>query len=722
MRTAAQIVAQGERQIQQRKRETTRAADAEAKKQLRAQQQLARAVESLDRQRSAALYQQYRAQEAASARAAKAQERAVARAHAAERREIEQTARAAARAIERERRERERETKREANRIQRGLVRQGESFARRTSHRTSRFLMPEAPIGSMAVRAASDIARGAGIDFSLQGMVGRAVGMEQLATDISNSGYQAGAPGANGQRVAPAALVSQAREIGGRLGIDAMDVLQGIDRFKNITGDLATSRALIADLAQLARATGSNLDDMAAAAANVSNGLGDVPDKAKILDEVMRTLAGQGKLGAVEISDMAVQMARVAASASAFAGDRADIIGKMGALAQVARAEGGAPSAAESARSVTGFANTMKKSARIKAFRKEGINVFADEGQTQLKDPIELIKESLLATGGDLEAMNKLFMDVIGARAVTGLQKRFVGAGGGQSGLAAVDAEVSRLLKAQVSKEEVKDSSDRASNTMAAKAARFQNNLDTIAETTVKNVLPALEQTGPGLLKFAQAVGDVTTWASANPWKAAVTAVAAMGVRAGLESLMRAGIERAILGNVGKGGVGSRAAAVGSVAGNLGGALTIAGLAVTTLTVGMATIDYLYDKSVAEQREAVAKGINATNAQGKVYGLLQAGDLQGAKKAQEEQIKLKQAEIAATEQQKPGFWMKLIDMTMTNADQVEAIKSRDSAVERAQQQQIRELAASRDLLARIAEAIESQPVSPGAPPGGRASQ
>jgi hypothetical protein len=286
---------------------------------------------------------------------------------------------------------------------------------------------------------------------------------------------------------------------------------------------------------------------MAAAAANVSNGLGDMEDKAPIIDAVMRTIAGQGKLGAVEISDFATQMARVAASASAFAGDRAENIAKMGALAQIARAEGGAPSAAEASRSVVGFANTMKKSARIDAFKKEGIDVFTDESQTQLKDPISLIKEALIATGGDLQAMNKMFMDVIGARAVTGLQKTFVDAGGGDAGLAAVDKRINRMLDAQLSRKEVDDSADLPGKTMSAKAMRFQNELDKVSEGVMGKLGPALEKAAPAILNFAETVGDVSTWAVDNPKQAIGAAIGIAIARAGIESAFRAGIERVIM-------------------------------------------------------------------------------------------------------------------------------------------------------------------------------
>lgn len=552
LRSAAQMVGQAERSIQQKKRETTRATQQEARNQLKAQEAMTRAVEALDRQRSRALYQQHNVQVAAAERAAKAQERAVARANAAERREIEKTVQAAQRAFERE----AREAARKDRRMQRRSEREGESFARRTSHRTSRFLMPEAPIGPMVMRGLGDVARGAGVDFSIQGMVGRNVALQQTATDLSNSGYQAGAAGPNGRRVDPAALTAQARAIGGQFGIDASEVLSGLVQYQKIAGDLDTGRQNLFAMAALSKATGTNLADMAAATANVSNGLGDVPDKARLIDEVMRTIAGQGKLGAVEISDMATQMARIAAAASNFGGDRAGNIATFGALAQIARAEGGAPSAAEAARSMGGFAQTFKKSARDKEFNAiVGKSAYTDDTHQTLRDPMELIKDALTATKGDQLKMNKIFMDVVGGRTVTGLQKAYVGAGGGDAGLKAVDDLFGRMKKAQISQQQVADDAKRASETTAAKAARFQNSLDAITESTMKNLVPAMEAAGPAILQFAEVVGRVATWAVENPKAAIAGAITASIARAGIESAFRTGIERLILGSTNANGV-----------------------------------------------------------------------------------------------------------------------------------------------------------------------
>lgn len=717
-------IQRAEKQAQRVKKETTNAAAAEARKQLKAQEALTRASESLDRQRSRALFAQFRAQETGAERAAKAQMQATARAHAADRREIEKTVRATARALATERREREKTaaavTRRNAN--------AGESFARRTSHRASRFLMPEAPIGPMVMRGLGDVARGAGIDFSVQGMVSRNVGLQQQATDLSNSGFQAGAKGPNGRRVDVAALTAQARAIGGQFGIDASEVLGGLAQYQKIAGDLDTGRQTLFQMAALSKATGTNLEDMAAATANVSNGLGDIPNKGEVIDEVMRTIAGQGKLGAVEISDMATQMARIAAAASNFSGNRAKNIQQFGALAQIARAEGGAPSAAEAARSMGGFANTLKKSARINAFKKEGIDVFTDSSKTALKDPIELIKASLLATGGDLQRMNKLFMDVVGARTVGGLQKTFIGAGGGQAGLDKVDEQIARMMKAQVSKDEVKESAKRASETTAAKAARFQNELDKVTEGVMANLVPALEDAGSSILKWSKVVGGIATWAVSNPKTAIAGAITASIARAGIESAFRSGIERLILGPTGPGGAGTRAAGIGSAAAALGGALTIASLAASVITAASIYAENLYDETSREFSEGAGKGDQADRLTKQIQDALAAGDLKSAEKLAKKQVQLhEEAATGISNSEKfSGFGAFVNDLARGATKTFipggeETIKQSDQAVINMARDQLIAANNSKALLAEIRDAILNAPQPPGAPPGGQAS-
>jgi len=722
-KTVAQKAGQAEKAIQRERKRSTSMAEQEAAKQLKAHERLAKAAMALDRQRSTGLFQQFKAQEAAADRSARMQERSQARSQAAQRREVEKTARAAARALAAE----QRTAERAARQAQRVAVRQGESFARRTSHRATRFLMPEAPLGSMAMRGLGSVARGAGIDFSVQGAVSRVVGLQQSAIDLSNSGYQAGAEGANGKRVDPNALIAQARSVGGQFGIDSNEVLAGLAQYQKIAGDLETGRQTLFQMAQLSKATGTSLEDMAAATANVSNGLGDIPDKASAIDEVMRTIAGQGKLGAVEISDMAVQMARVAAAASAFSGDRATNIQKMGALAQIARAEGGAPSAAEATRSLGGFANTMKKGARISAFRKEGIDVFSDKTHTKIKDPIELIKESLMQTGGDLEKMNKLFMDIVGARTVTGLQKTFVGAGGGQAGLAKVDEQIARMMKAQLSKEEVKTSAGAASETTAAKAARFQNEWDRVTEEVMASLVPALEQAGPALLDFAKVVGSVSTWAVKNPATAIGAAIGVSIARAGIESTLRAGIERMILG-----ANSSRAEGVGKLVSGGGALGLVGGLAVTTLMVGQIYAEQLYDETSEQFSSGVGKAARADDLEKPIEQAIANGNMDVAKKLTEKQLALREGSLQdiSNSSNLDGFaamWDTIARNTGTTLQNY-GFENPNAAADKASAallaEQVAATKSSRDLLARIAAATEgaAMPAGDNSGTGTRVSQ
>jgi hypothetical protein len=467
---------------------------------------------------------------------------------------------------------------------------------------------------------------------------------------------------------------------------------------------------------------------MAAATANVSNGLGDIPNKGEVIDEVMRTIAGQGKLGAVEISDMATQMARIAAAASNFSGDRAKNIQQFGALAQIARAEGGAPSAAESARSMGGFANTLKKSARIAAFKKEGIDVFTDKTRTKLKDPIDLIKSSLLATGGDLVRMNKLFMDVVGARTVGGLQKTFVGAGGGKAGLEKVDEQIARMMKAQVSKDEVKESAERASQTTAAKAARFQNELDKVTVGVMANLVPALEDAGESILKWSKVVGAIATWAVTNPKTAIASAITASIARAGLESAFRSGIERLILGPTGPNGTGSRAAGVGKAAAALGGALTIASIATSFITAAAIYADNLYDETSRQFAEGAGKGDQADRLTKQIQDALAAGDLKNAEKLTKKQIQLREdAATGISNSEKFTGIDKFLDDMARGAVKTfipggeKQISESDQAVINMARDQLIAANNSKALLAEIRDAILNSAQPPGAPPGGQAS-
>lgn len=447
-----------------------------------------------------------------------------------------------------------------------------DSFARRTSHRASRFALPNMPIASMARRAGAEVLRGYGVDPTISGAFQRNVTLERLSQEASNSARLAG------QTVSPGAVEQRVRDVSTRRGMGREDAASGVFGFQKLTGDLTMGLSLLDKMAERSAATATSVTDYAAAMGNVSNALGDIPNKEQRILEIMDAITVQGARGAVEVSDMATQMARVAAAAGKFGGDKGENIKMAGALVQMARAEGGAPSAAEASRSVVGFANNFQKSARLAAFEKiTGKSAFTDSGKTQLRGMRDLVKDSLLATGGNREEMNKIFMDVIGARAVETFTKAFNAAGGGEKGIAAMDAKVAGLTNnTTLSQSTLDELNAQRENTQAAKVQRFQNTMDDVAQKVQVSLLPALERLAPVALTVAEVLGSLAKIGLENPGMAIVTAIVASIGRAGLESAFRAAIERGIQGTASAAGGGGRfmgGMAMGAIGLGLGSAL-----------------------------------------------------------------------------------------------------------------------------------------------------
>lgn len=257
---------------------------------------------------------------------------------------------------------------------------------------------------------------GIGGGFSVSDSVNRASALRGQAADIANSGLNAtSSNAANHQKRSTNEIVGATRGVAIKYGIGAEDAMKGLQDFTSITGDLDTGLRTIGQMAELSRATGSSLADVAGAAGNVAAALPDSADKAEKVMAVMRGIAGQGKLGAVEIKDMATQMGKLVASSGKFEGDNVENIMKLGALAQAARGGGGAWNAASATTAVGAFTSTFGKGARLDAFKAEGIQTMGAGGQT--RDPIELLAESISKTGGDQQRMNKLFGSVMADRA-----------------------------------------------------------------------------------------------------------------------------------------------------------------------------------------------------------------------------------------------------------------------------------------------------------------
>ena len=424
-----------------------------------------------------------------------------------------------------ENRERNRaeQTVRERQRLLGGMIGGGVSGAVSGAGRALGMARSAAGTG---MGLASSLMGGAGVEVGLGRAVRVRAELEKRAIDLSNSAYQENGVGIQRERVDPKALMAEANRVAQATATDPTKALEGLQGFVGVTGDLATGRELMGDLAKLARATGTDLDHMVKAAGEMGKGMGDAATntedaraKAAAIYSVMKGLAGQGKLGSVEVKDMAVHGARLAAAATQFEGDAGANMMKMGMLAQTARGGGGAWNAATAAGAVSGLVTTFKTDTRRAAFKKEGISLEGEGGK--IRDPSKILVEAIDKTGADIDKLTPMFRNVVGARAMQGLANKYLeGSGGGTDvqsrakGRAAVEAEIDRMTKGAAMKDEEVDTSFKTSmGGMEAKAQVFQQNIDKIAGDMADKLIPAMlkfvpvaEKGADALIKFVEAI------------------------------------------------------------------------------------------------------------------------------------------------------------------------------------------------------------------------
>lgn len=366
-----------------------------------------------------------------------------------------------------------------------------------------------------AFHLAGSLARAGGVDTDIGSIFKKNFDLEKAATDLSSSGFMAG-DARNGKRVDPSELMRETLAVGTRTGTDAGEVMGGLQKFVGLTGDLKTGRETMEDLLKLSKATGTSFEDMAAAAANVSNVLPDTADKAQLVKATMQAIAGQGKLGAVEIKDLAGNMAKLAASAGSYEGNKVQTVADMGVLAQAARGKGGAASPAQAVTSVQRFTDTFDKAAREKAFAHFGVDVRGKSGGLLASDTI--IKNALVAAeshggmGRFKHNMGQMFASTEARNVTRGFEQIYMDAGGGKAGVAAVTAEFERLRNAAMSTAEVEESFARSMKTGNSQAQVFNNQMQKTALEMQTALLPAVQALAPEAVKAAQAFSQAATF------------------------------------------------------------------------------------------------------------------------------------------------------------------------------------------------------------------
>jgi hypothetical protein len=469
-----------------------------------------------------------------------------------------------------------------------------------------------------------------------------------------------------------------------RYGLEREDAISGLRAWTSTTGDFDTGIKLLPKLAEMARAFGASLTDTTQAAANAAMQLDNIADgdekAAKVL-EIMRVVGGQGKAGAVEVRDLATQMAKMVAASGQFEGDNVENIMRMGMLAQAARGGGGAWSAASAATAITAFSSTFGKGARLKAFEAEGVEVFADKGRTKVRAPEQIIADALDKTKGDTKRMNDLFGSVMAGRAVGKFadiyKKGYTDTAGRElTGKDAVLGWAHDMMKSTAMSE--KDVTQAANNRTAELDAQMASQREQFDNAVREKVIPALLKLVPEFEKLVPIVVDLNAKALpafidliktvadfADRNKDLINDIAAHPIGTILAAEVTRSVGQAMIGQIVANGIqkGFGDAGMGAIfqrvlSSQLGQAGLVVGAAAIAIQQGMVAIDNEYkkenelrDASRNDQLEAV-----------QVAARLRRGTATDEERAQAAQLVTKlRTDATATQSahDNPGFWKQL---------------------------------------------------------------
>jgi len=198
-------------------------------------------------------------------------------------------------------------------------------------------------------------------------------------------------------------------------GQTAGGILAAQQKFVGKTGDLGKAREFAGVFATVANATGTGIEDIAAAGAELF-----AKFNVKTVDEMSNALAKlamQGKSGTFELSDAASQFARMGAAAQRFGGEKgAAGVAELGAFSQIAAKSTGSPEQAATAVEAT-LRQLLAQRGKLRAM---GVDPLDKKGQGRALS--DVLPEVVAKVGGkDLGAKKQKLQQLFGDEGVRAL-------------------------------------------------------------------------------------------------------------------------------------------------------------------------------------------------------------------------------------------------------------------------------------------------------------
>lgn len=451
-------------------------------------------------------------------------------------------------------------------------------------------------VRNTAMMGAGMLGLGGGV--ALYGAAQKQMAAQGLAAELAGIHFGASATDKRSRAQIQSDVMGRASTLSRKSGIGREEIISGLTRYQEKSGDLKGGERLMGFMAELRDAKGGELGDYGEFAGLVRQSMVDSgeSDEGKLDAGVKRALSGAAAMaaaGQISMADMAGMGGTVAAVSGRQGGD--PIRNMLDAMATMNIAiRGGATSPQEAATAAARFTDDLIENQG--KFKKRGVKVFDDRGDLRGMDQIVL--DSLGATGGNLTQLTDLF-GVRGMRAIETQAKLFRSASGGKTdkasvakGLAAVKAEQERFFSADVSDADrvggAEFRRDQGDRKISRLKEEFDQKVGAELMPAITAVIPELTKAIPVVVKGVKSFAEFVQWFSDNPLKgigAIIAAQVALDVaKAGIGKALVAMISSASVPGTGL-GAGGAAAGGGALAtlGWAGAAVGATGLALNQL-------------------------------------------------------------------------------------------------------------------------------------------
>lgn len=359
--------------------------------------------------------------------------------------------------------------------------------------------------GRGALRSAGGTARNVlgmgGTVLGVAGGIGAAMALDKTLSNEDTAIDIVNASSVNTKGRNAAGVQEEAGKLALSKRVMSEDVLGAIQKFQAPTGNLDQAMQAMPQLIDLARGTGTALSDMAEAAGRVI-----AADENMSLDNLMttmRTIAGQGKRGAVEIRELASAMAKLTGAAGLIGGDKGKAIAELGAISQMAVKAGGAQGGEEAGTAVSRFVNQASE----KAGNFPGVSIKDASGMVE--SPRKIIEELIDKSQGGRK-FDITDFGIEGNKAVLGFLSTYNSAMGDHAEkMKAVRTEFDKFLGpgAVMSKTEVDTA---AQKRMASGSSQLAEATEKFHQAVGRELLPAVTDLVPQFVKLLPSVVDVT--------------------------------------------------------------------------------------------------------------------------------------------------------------------------------------------------------------------